>query len=200
MSVSDPLLRYESPFAHFAVWMSDAKATDIIEPFAMTLATVNAAGKPSARQVLLKTYDADGFVFYTNYGSRKALEIDNNSHVSAVMWWDQLYRQVRIEGNASRISDEESDEYFSVRPRAKQISAWISPQSRQIEGRQQLIDAVDNFTAEHEDQAISRPDFWGGYRIDVTRMEFWQGREDRLHDRLCYELRSGMWETEYLGP
>ena len=200
MSVSDPLLRYESPFAHFADWMSDARATDIIEPFAMTLATVDATGKPSARQVLLKSYNADGFVFYTNYESRKALEIDRNPHVSAVMWWDQLYRQVRIEGHASRMSDEESDDYFSLRPRAKQISACISPQSRPIESRDQLITAVKNFIAEHENQAISRPGFWGGYRIKVTRMEFWQGREDRLHDRLCYELRASKWETEYLGP
>ncbi len=199
--MDDPpvLIAWDDPFEHFAQWMQDALAADFIEPCAMTLATANANGRPSARQVLLKSYDRNGFVFYTNYDSRKSLDIKTNPFVSAVIWWDKLHRQIRVEGSVVKANAELSDSYFASRPRGSQISAWVSPQSQPISGREELVKRVADMTQELRNQPIPRPEFWGGYRINPVRIEFWQGRRDRLHDRLRYDLAGDTWTTVLLG-
>ena len=188
------------PFELFALWMDEARNSGIIEPHAMTLATVGINNRPSARQVLLKGFGESGFVFYTNYSSRKAKELVNNSYASAVIWWDRLYRQVRIEGNVTKISEQESDDYFSTRPRGSQISACASPQSDVIDSFESLQDRVAELEERYKDQPVPRPSGWGGYKILADRIEFWQGRTDRMHERLCYQYQQGEWLTEWLGP
>ena len=188
------------PFELFASWMNEARNSGMIEPHAMTLATVGDNNRPSARQVLLKGFGESGFEFYTNYSSRKAKELVNNSYASAVIWWDRLYRQVRIEGVVSKISEQESDEYFSTRPRGSQISAWASPQSDVIDSFESLHTSVIELEEKYEGQPVPRPSGWGGYRISADRIEFWQGRTDRLHERLCYHYEEGNWRNEWLGP
>ena len=188
------------PFELFECWFNEAKNAGFIEPTAMTVCTVGAGGRPSSRQVLLKAHGPEGFVFYTNYGSRKAQEIGITPFASAVLWWDRLYRQVRVEGRVEVVSDEESDGYFSSRPRGSQIGAWSSPQSEVIDSFRYLAKKVSEFEGRFEEQPVPRPDFWGGFKIIADRIEFWQGRKDRLHERLCFRLEDSIWVKEILGP
>lgn len=187
------------PLELFSSWLDDALKEDFIEPYAMTLATATTEGRPSARQVLLKSFDENGFVFYTNYESRKGREISENPYASAVIWWDRLHRQVRIEGVLEKVSAELSDKYFATRPRGSQISACISPQSREID-IEDLLAKSRYMESELHGEAIKRPEYWGGYVIQPNRIEFWQGKPNRLHDRLIYILQNDKWITQRLGP
>ena len=180
--------------------MDDALKAGFAEPYAMTIATVGANGRPSARQVLLKSYGFSQFVFYTNYESRKASELDCVPFASAVFWWDKLYRQVRIEGKVQKISDVESDEYFATRPRGSQISAWASPQSQPIGDFEDLMRQFAELEKQFQSRSVPRPSNWGGYRIIPDSIEFWQGRKDRLHERLRYRLKNDTWVTDLLAP
>jgi pyridoxamine 5'-phosphate oxidase len=186
------------PFEQFAAWFDDA--AHLPEPNAMTLATATADGRPSARMVLLKGFDRHGFVFYTNYESRKAIELDGNQRAALVFFWPQLHRQIRVEGEIERVSPEESDAYFATRPRGSQIAARASAQSRPLASREALQQRVAEVEAEFEEQPVSRPEFWGGYRVVPSIIEFWQGRPNRLHDRLRYIRRDGGWKIERLAP
>ena len=190
----------DSPFELFARWMDDAIGAEFIEPRAMTLATVASNGRPSARQVLLKEHGESGFIFYTNYESRKADELNQNPNASAVLWWDKLYRQIRIEGSVQVLSKEQSDDYFATRPRGSQISARASPQSKVIDSFHSLQTRVTELEIQFEGEDVPRPDFWGGYRLVPDCIEFWQGRQDRLHERLRYCLQAEIWILERLGP
>jgi pyridoxamine 5'-phosphate oxidase len=189
------------PIAQFRRWFDAALAADLHEPNAMTLATATPEGSPSARIVLLKGFDARGFFFYTSYEGRKSVEIDANPRCALVFYWGELERQVRVEGRVSRIPEEESDEYFGSRPRGSQLGAWASKQSRPVEGRDPLEERLRNLEAEYEGREVPRPPFWGGYRVEPETIEFWQGRESRLHDRLVYRRSDdGEWERERLQP
>jgi pyridoxamine 5'-phosphate oxidase len=189
------------PIEQFRNWFDEALAADLHEPNAMTLATATPAGRPSARTVLLKGFDGGGFVFYTNYEGRKGWELETNPYAALVFYWGELERQVRIEGHVSRISEEESDAYFAGRPRGSQLGAWASEQSRPVEDRSTLEERLRALEAEHEGREVPRPPFWGGYRVEPETVEFWQGRENRLHDRLRYRRsESGEWRRERLQP
>jgi pyridoxamine 5'-phosphate oxidase len=195
-SAADP-----DPIAQFRRWFDAALAADLHEPNAMTLATATPEGRPSARIVLLKGFDERGFVFYTSYEGRKSEEIEANPLCALVFYWGELERQVRVEGRLSRIPEEESDEYFGNRPRGSQLGAWASEQSRPVEGRNPLEERLRNLEAEYEGREVPRPPFWGGYRVEPEVIEFWQGRENRLHDRLVYRRSDdGEWERERLQP
>jgi len=190
-----------NPIEQFTRWWNDAISSKVIEVNAMTLATCDASGKPSARIVLLKELKENGFVFYTNYESRKAKEIEENAFVALVFFWKELERQIRIEGKIKKISAEESDEYFSLRPRESQIGAWSSPQSSVIQSTQILQKNVEKFNEQFQSGKIPRPDFWGGYFVEPNTMEFWQGRPGRLHDRLQYSLSENKeWIINRLAP
>ena len=190
----------DSPFELFARWMDDAVGAEFIEPRAMTLATVASNGQPSARQVLLKEHGESGFIFYTNYESRKAEELNQNPNASAVLWWDKLHRQIRIEGSVQVLPKQISDEYFATRPRGSQISAIASPQSKVIDSFYALQTRVAELEIEFEGEDVPRPDNWGGYRLVPDCIEFWQGRQDRLHERIRYRLQAEIWISERLGP
>jgi pyridoxamine 5'-phosphate oxidase len=187
------------PVQQFAVWMDQALLAEIDEPTAMTLATVGADGKPSARMVLLKGFDDQGFVFFTNYDSRKGQEISKNHRVALVLYWKELERQVRIEGFVLKTSGQESDEYFQTRPAESQLNAIISPQSAVIPNREHLENLrkeyMKTFTGMHR-----RPAHWGGFQVIPDMIEFWQGRPNRLHDRLRYTKKAGDWIIERLAP
>jgi pyridoxamine 5'-phosphate oxidase len=189
------------PMKQFANWWQHALESKIEEPNAMTLATCSASGRPSARIVLLKGIENNGFVFFTNYLSRKGTEIHDNPFVSLLFFWKELERQVRIEGKITRVPAKESDEYFSSRPKESRIGAWSSPQSRVIESREILQKNVEKYNAQFAEGIIPRPEFWGGYQVQPDRIEFWQGRPGRLHDRLRYALdENNTWKIERLAP
>ena len=189
------------PIEQFRKWFDEALAAGFHEPNAMTLATATPDGRPSARVVLLKGFDAQGFVFYTNHESRKGRELEENPRCALVFYWGELERQVRIEGRASRISGEASDAYYGSRPRGSQLGAWASEQSLPLEDRSILEERLRKLEAEYEGYEIPRPPFWGGYRVEPEAIEFWQGRENRLHDRLLYRrLGGGGWGMERLQP
>jgi pyridoxamine 5'-phosphate oxidase len=191
------------PIAQFRIWFEDALAADLHEPNAMTLATATADGRPSARVVLLKGYDEQrGFVFYTNYEGRKARELEANPNAALVFYWAELERQVRIEGRVGRIPESESDAYYASRPRGSRLGAWASEQSRPVEGREVLEARLRELEREYEGQHVPRPPFWGGYRVEPEVVEFWQGRENRLHDRIVYRRAGdgGGWGIERLQP
>jgi pyridoxamine 5'-phosphate oxidase len=190
-----------NPIGFFRRWFNEAIASGSRLPDSMTLATATKDGKPSARMVLLKGVENDGFVFYTNYNSRKAKELDENPRAALVLYWTQLDRQVRIEGNVERTSDAESDEYFSTRPRESQLGALASPQSEVIENRDVLEETFRRLDEQYRNQPVERPAHWGGYRLKPELIEFWQNREGRLHDRILYERQSdGAWTINRLAP
>lgn len=188
------------PIEQFRLWFDDAIASGSRLPESMTLATATADGKPSARVVLLKNVD-DGFVFYTNYLSAKAKELDQNPQAALVFYWVGLDRQVRVEGHVERVPAAESDEYFRTRPRESQLGALASPQSEVIESREVLEERLRALEKEYQDREVERPAHWGGYRLKPERIEFWENRPGRLHDRIAYDLQtSGSWSIKRLAP
>jgi len=188
------------PFRQFDKWFQEATAAKLVEPNAMTLATATKDGRPSARTVLLKGVDGRGFVFYTNYESRKGREIAENPRASLVLPWIGLERQVIAEGTLTKVSREESAAYFHSRPRASQLGAWVSQQSSIITGRAVLEDAMKALEKKHAGAEVPVPPAWGGYRLTPETVEFWQGRRSRLHDRLRYRREAGEWIVERLAP
>jgi pyridoxamine 5'-phosphate oxidase len=190
------------PIAQFAAWYDAAVAAGVPEPEAMTLSTATLDGRPSARVVLLRGFDARGFCFFTNYDSRKGRELTANPHAAVTFHWAELERQVRIEGRVERTTAAESDDYFRTRPSTSRIGAWSSPQSEVIEDRAALETLFARYRAEHpDDAAIPRPANWGGFRLVPERIEFWQGRPSRLHDRLVFRRGArGDWILERLAP
>ena len=188
------------PVEQFARWWTDAINSEIFEVNAMTLATSTKDGKPSARIVLLKGYDDRGFVFYTNYESHKGNELAENPYAALVFFWKEIERQVRIEGVVEKISAAESDAYFFSRPEGSRVGAWASPQSTVIENRELLETNARYYTAKFKN-SIPRPPHWGGYRVMPLKIEFWQGRSNRLHDRILYtKTTEGSWKAERLAP
>src|SRR6266498_5996570 len=189
-----------NPIRQFQSWFGDAIAENLPLPEAMTLATATKDGRSFARMVLLKQVDDDGFVFYTNYHSDKAKQLDENPFAALVFYWPQLERQVRIEGTVSRVSAHESDEYFRSRPRDSQIGALASPQSEVIESRETLVRRFRELEEMYRDRSVERPQHWGGYLVKPERIEFWKGRPGRLHDRISYDLEpGGSWTIKRLA-
>jgi pyridoxamine 5'-phosphate oxidase len=190
-----------NPVSQFTKWWGEVLKTEIVEPNAMTLATASSDGMPSARIVLLKGFDENGFVFYTNYKSYKALQIEENPKACLVFFWKEIERQVRVVGLVSKIPFGESDEYFASRPEGSRIGAWASPQSQVIENRDWLDKQNIDFTNKMKNCKIDRPPHWGGYIVKPVIVEFWQGRSSRLHDRIQYTLNgNGEWNIERLAP
>jgi len=189
-----------NPFTQFSVWMNEAIKSNLLDPNAMTLATASKEGIPSARTVLLKGFDERGFVFYTNYESTKAKDLDENPNAALLFLWIELERQVRISGEVEKVSQADSEEYFISRPRESQLGAWASKQSSVIASREVLERQFEEMKKRFENKEIPLPPFWGSYRVIPKRIEFWQGRESRLHDRICYTLIDGKWKIERLSP
>lgn len=189
-----------NPIEQFQQWLQVAIESNISEPNAMTLATCTASGKPSARVVLLKEINKNGFVFFTNYLSRKGRELLENPFASLVFDWHVIERQVRVEGRVEKLSDDDSDAYFHERPRQAQIGAWTSPQSKILKNRDELDTLQASFEEKFNNQEIPRPDHWGGFIILPTTVEFWQGRPSRLHDRLVYHNTEEGWTLHRLAP
>jgi pyridoxamine 5'-phosphate oxidase len=187
------------PISQFARWYERALETVKPLPEAVALATTTHTGHPSLRMVLLKGFDAHGFVFYTNYRSRKGRELARNARASLVFYWDDLQRQVRVDGRVTKVAARESDEYFATRPRGSQLSAWASAQSARVASRAALERRFAAFAHKYPG-AVPRPPHWGGYRLVPDAIEFWQGREDRLHDRIAYRRGRGRWKIERLAP
>ncbi len=190
------------PIMQFKKWFEEAMKAEVPEPNAFNLATADKNGKPSARIVLLKSFDENGFIFFTNYNSRKGQEIEENPQAAMAFLWHELQRQVRVEGSIEKISEKESTDYFKSRPKGSQIGAWASPQSQVIPDRQVLKDKVSDLEQEYQDEeTLPKPAHWGGYRIIPNFIEFWQGRPSRLHDRIAYHKnQKGDWNIERLAP
>lgn len=189
-----------NPFAQFRHWWDEAINSEITEVNAMTLATVTPEGRPSARIVLLKGFDENGFVFFTNYQSRKGKELEENPHGALVFFWKELERQVRIEGGIEKVSDAESDAYYHSRPAGSQIGAWASPQSDVIADRSVIENNYKSLEEKFSSAEIPRPGYWGGYLLRPSMIEFWQGRSSRLHDRIVYSLENNDWKISRLAP
>ena len=191
----------KDPFRLFHHWFAQAAKAHLLDPHAMALSTVSPSGKLSSRMVLLKGLDPLGFVFFTNYQSRKSNELGKHPQAALLFYWPQLGRQVRVEGKTRRVSAKESDDYFRTRPRGSQLSAWASHQSRVIPNRQVLEKRMRELEAKYRGQTVPRPSHWGGYRLIPQTLEFWSGRRNRLHDRLRYQRRGkGGWKRERLAP
>ena len=191
----------KDPFKLFDKWFKESVDKKVFEPNGMTLATVDANGKPSARIVLLKDISKGGFVFFTHYTSRKGKELQKNNNAAAVFWWNILARQVRLEGSVEKLSDQESDLYFNSRPRGSRLGALASNQSNTIPDYAYLIEKFNQAADKYQDSDIPRPENWGGYRLVPNRIEFWQGKENRLHDRILFtKVENGEWKIERLAP
>lgn len=188
------------PMDMFEQWLNEAIIAKALEPNAMNLATATPDGKPSSRMILLKQIKPQGFVFFTNYDSKKAYQITLNKYCALTFVWNELERQVRIEGIVEKTSDAESDSYFEVRPVKSKLGAWASPQSRAIPDRKYLEELIKEYESKFKDKNIVRPQNWGGYIVKPYLIEFWQGRSNRLHDRIQYVLEDGAWEVERLAP
>lgn len=188
------------PFEQFDLWLEQAIAAELPDPTAMILASVDGHGRPRQRIVLLKGSDPEGFVFFTNYQSAKGCELAANPLASLLFPWHMLERQVRIEGRVERVSREESQAYFSLRPRESQVAAWASPQSEPLGSRQQLLTRFKDFQQAYSEQAIPLPEHWGGYRLRPDYFEFWQGGASRLHDRFAYTTADSGWLIQRLAP
>lgn len=188
-----------NPILQFEKWFKEAVEAKVNEPNAMSVSTVSADGRPSSRIILLRNFDEKGFIFYTNYNSRKGEDISKNPHAALLFFWPELERQVRIEGTLSKQTAEESDRYFDSRPRESKLGAWTSEQSKTIENRSILdrayVENANKFPGE-----VPRPPFWGGYVLNPTSLEFWQGRASRLHDRILYKQKRNEWMIERLSP
>jgi len=190
----------ENPFVQFSLWFNDALKAEVSEPNAMVLATTTTDGKPSARVVLLKSFDEGGFSFFTSYKSRKAKQLEHSPFAALVFFWPELERQIRIEGIVEKVSERESDDYFKTRPEGSRIGAWASPQSRIIPSRAFLEALKVNSENQFLGKPVVRPESWGGYRLTPNLIEFWQGRPNRLHDRIQYSLIEVHWIVERLAP
>jgi pyridoxamine 5'-phosphate oxidase len=189
------------PIKQFEIWFDSAVAAKLLLPEAMSLATVTRDGKPTSRMVLLKSFDSDGFVFYTNYRSAKAKDMETNPNAALTFFWPQLEKQVRIEGTVTRTSADESRRYFEGRPRESQIGAWASAQSEVISGREELEKRTAELEDTYRDQPVPWPEHWGGYRLNPVRIEFWKGRVGRLHDRILYSRQpDDSWSIKRLAP
>lgn len=189
-----------NPIEQFGVWFEEALRAEVIEPNAMTLATVDDTGQPSARIMLLKGFNSKGFVFYTNYESRKGKALQAHPLAALAFFWPELERQVRIEGRISKVSEHESNEYFQSRPFESRVGAWVSKQSTTIESRDVLEQHFAELMEQYRDGSVPLPPFWGGFLLQPTRIEFWQGRPSRLHDRILYTLESDEWRRSRLSP
>ena len=190
----------DDPMELFNKWFKEAISSGVPEPNAMTLATVDETGLPNARTVLMKGIGESTIRFFTNYESRKAAEIRYNSTVACVFWWVELERQVRLRGKAIKVSEKESEEYFKSRPRESQMGAWASKQSSPVKNREELEKRFSVIREQYENRDLPKPPFWGGYEINITQMEFWQGRPGRLHDRILYEKTEQTWNRKRLMP
>ena len=190
----------DDPIAFFKSWLAQAENSGIILPESMSISTCTAEGRPSSRIVLLKEVDDKGFVFFTNYNSRKAQELETNPFAALLFHWNMLQRQVRIEGRIERISEQESADYFHSRGRGSQIGAWASHQSDVLDNRKILVERVKMFEDKFRGKEIPLPEFWGGYRVIPERIEFWQGKADRLHDRFIYQPNDTSWDITRLNP
>ena len=188
------------PIRQFSDWFDEAVEKIKTDPNAMILATSGTDGKPSSRTVLLKGFDERGFIFYTNYGSRKGSQILSNPNVSITFYWPELMRQIHIEGKAEKVSEKLSDEYFSTRPILSQLSAWASSQSEAVTSRSELEENLKAMEKKFKGEKIPRPPNWGGFRVEPNRIEFWQGRLNRLHDRICYTYEGDQWKIRRLSP
>lgn len=189
-----------TPTELFTQWFNDANKSGILLPEAMSVSSCNSDGQPSSRMVLLKHFDEQGFVFFTNYGSRKSHELVENNKVALLFHWNVLQRQIRIEGTVERVTKQESADYFHSRDRGSQVGAWASKQSNKLTHDNELIDRMDHFNRKYNKGEVPHPEFWGGWRIKPTYIEFWQGRASRLHDRVCFEKNDGSWQNFKLHP
>ena len=191
-----------NPIEQFRNWLVSAEEAGIYEPNAFVLSTVTSANKPSSRTVLLKGVEDNGFVFFTNFSSRKGQAIEQNPHVSAVFGWYSIYRQVLIEGTVEKVSERDSEEYFHSRPHESQVAAWSSRQSEPIESRSMLDEQFDEALKRFDGQVVPKPDYWGGYRIVPSRIEFWKGRSNRMHDRIAFARtpEAESWKATRLQP
>jgi len=189
------------PFPLFKQWFDEANKSGILLPEAMSVSTCDANGQPSSRMVLLKEFNQDGFVFYTNYASRKSQNLEENSKVALLFHWNVLQRQIRIEGSVEKVSLDQSSQYFHSRDRGSQIGAWASKQSSKVTNDNELQKRVDYFNGKYPHGEVPHPNFWGGWRVKPTNIEFWQGRASRLHDRICFDKQEdGQWQQYKLNP
>ena len=190
---------HSNPFKQFEAWYGQAVKSELFEPNALTLSTASKKGKPSSRIVFLRGFEKHGFVFFTNYRSRKGEDLKENPYASLLFYWPELERQVRIEGQVVKAPTAVSDDYFSKRPRNNRVGAWASPQSKVLKNRAALESLVSEFVVKFKEE-IPRPKNWGGYVLQASYYEFWQGRESRLHDRICYTLKNKKWVKQRLAP
>jgi len=191
----------ENPFDQYAIWFEEAVNSQILDPYAMNISTADAEGKPSSRIVYLRDIIDEGIVFYTNFNSQKGKNLADNPFACSTIFWSELERQIRFEGEVVKVADEVADAYFAARPKESKIGAWASHQSDVLVDRTELEEKVKFFTEKYKDtDVVPRPDFWGGYRLIPTKVEFWQGRPSRLHDRIVYLKNEGKWKVVRVNP